>query len=305
MKKTIFYESILVFLISAGLSAASQTQLVTVKGTRINMRAAPSPEAEVVGQVSEPEQLVLQGSVDEPWVKVTPPENVDLWVFAKLVDDNNKINAKSVRIRAGAGLNYNIVGELNTGDSVIVRGKMGDWLKIAPFPEASVWITNAYVKLASPKQVPLPKKSENNDREHTPAKVGHAAVAPQPPPFQEKPEKYHPITDRVSGESVNPNALIGPAAVPASKLRPGAKQALSGSYAGILALSPAGVHPTPFRLVLFDQNNNPVTVCYVLGNRQQLDTLKGQNFTIEGTVYWFKDTALPTIFAQNILRHRR
>ena len=65
-----------------------------------------------------------------------------------------------------------------------------------------------------------------------------------------------------------------------------------------------GAHPTRFRLVVFTVSGQPQTVCYVLGNNRQLDSLKGSTFTIEGAVYWFKDTDLPTVFAQNILRHQ-
>ncbi len=53
----------------------------------------------------------------------------------------------------------------------------------------------------------------------------------------------------------------------------------------------------------FTADNKPETVCYVLGNHQQLDTLKNGFFTVEGAVYWFVGTELPTVFAQNILRH--
>ncbi len=330
MKKTPIFAIFATALALVHSDAADVEQRVAVKGTRINLRAAADPVAEVVGQVSEPDTLILQGSLEAPWVKVTPPDNIDLWIFASLVDDHGKINVKKALVRSGAGLNYNTVGELDLGAPVTIRGKVGDWLKIAPFPTAAVWITNSYVELVAPQPAqlpvpveptptaPLPETAEVPQNTMTsavqptqtePAQpevavVSHDTTAPVAPPAQAEPAAPEPISEREQGAHYNPDDTIGPAKVPASKLRAGVSQAGSGSYAGMLALSPVGVHPTPFRLVLFDDDNNPSTVCYVLGNRKQLDSLKGQNFTIEGAVYWFEGTDLPTIFAQNILRHR-
>ncbi len=333
MKKTPIFVVFSFVLSLTNADAADVGQRVAVKGTRINLRAAADPVAEVVGQVSEPDTLILQGSVDDPWVKVTPPDNIDLWIFANLVDDNAKVNVKKALVRSGAGLNYKTVGELELGAPVTIRGKVGDWLKIAPFPTAAVWITNSYVELVAPAPVPQPETGKPAPAESAPlpeparqpetvepatalpgsqpepgqpelAEVSHDTTAPVAPTAQAEPAPPGPISERKPGAPDNPDDPVGPAKVPASKLRAGVSQAGSGSYAGLLALSPAGPHPTPFRLVLFDADNNPSTVCYVLGNRKQLDTLKGQNFTIEGAVYWFEGTDLPTIFAQNILRHR-
>ena len=73
-----------------------------------------------------------------------------------------------------------------------------------------------------------------------------------------------------------------------------------------LARSPRfGSHPTKFRLVRFDEKNDPETVAYVHGNSAQLDSMKGSVLTVSGAVYWFKETALPTVFAQEILRSAR
>lgn len=340
------------------VTAASAENYVVVKGERVNLRAAPAPEAEVVGQVSTPDRLVLQGSLADPWVKVTPPDRVDLWIFAELVTDG-KVNVNKAQVRAGAGLNYHAVGQLQRGDAVTVRGKFGDWLKIAPVPTAAVYVTNCYVEACAPPPAPAPTSpapaptvaatvADPKPAPPVPVPDPPAAVIPlvlQAPTPPEEPAAPPPLIDdtivpaAADAVSADPRAssapqrasvpgaaqarqisrpprrslfgdtgdttAIGPAQVPASRLRNNAEQAIPGSYSGILALSPTGAHPTRFRLVVFSPSGQPQTVCYVLGNNRQLDSLKGSTFTIEGAVYWFKDTDLPTVFAQNMLRHQR
>ena len=333
-------------LIVAGIASAET--FVAVKGERVNLRAAPAAEAEVVGQVSAPDRLVLQGSLADPWVKVTPPDSLDLWIFAELVTDG-KVNVNKAQVRAGAGLNYHAVGQLQQGDAVEVRGKVGDWLKIAPFPTAAVWVTNSYVEACAPPSPPTPEPAQaapapapEPPAPEPPAPVA-SLVLQAPTPAEQSPAPPPPLDDMIVPAAADPvasgarsspatdrpgipaaaqarqtsrparrslfgdaedAATVGPAKVPASRLRDNAEQAIAGAYSGILALAPTGAHPTRFRLVVFTVSGQPQTVCYVLGNNRQLDSLKGSTFTIEGAVYWFKDTDLPTVFAQNILRHQ-
>ena len=339
-------------LVAAGLVACAMpsraVQYLEVKGDRVNLRAAAKADAEVVGQVGSTDTLILQGDITEPWVKVTPPDSVDFWIYASLVKDG-KVTANNAQVRAGAGLNFNVVGQLQNGDAVSLRGKIGDWLKIAPFPTSSVWVTNAYVSLkAEPSSKPIDPVVETpppEPVEPSPATTANVEPVVETPPSQ-PPAIPRPIADQIlvkaadpvppaSGRGIRsvppaipPNQVnpisrtskpasrtlfgskttedtVGPAAVPASRLRRDQQQTLSGSYAGTLALAPSGTHPTRYRLVSFTPDNKPKTICYVLGNSRQLDSLKGGFFTIEGDVYWFEGTGLPTVYAENILRHKQ
>ena len=336
--------------LSAAFVSIAQTppRTLSVNGDRVNLRAAPNSEAEVVGQVSRNDTLVLQGEITDAWVKVSPPESINLWIFASLVKDG-KITASAAQVRAGAGLNYHTVGRLQRGDAVTIRGQVGDWLKIAPFPEASVWVTNSYVSLnapskaapipapipapapepvaapapalAAPAQTPAPATQTPVPAPAHVAQVAPPKTAPPPqapvtqaqkpvakPPAPPPPPSANQAQSSQSRRTLLGNrsdvAVVGPASVPASKLRSDVAQAAKGSYAGVLALSPAGSHPAGFRLVAFD-GDSPRTLCYVLGNSRQLDSLRGGRFTIEGAVYWYNGTSLPTVFAQDIMRHKK
>jgi len=332
---TISARLLVIALITASALASGATQYLAVKGDRVNLRAAARADSEVVGQVSSTDTLILLGDIAEPWVKIIPPDNIDLWIYSSLVKDG-KVAVNNAQVRSGAGLNFNVVGQLQRGDPVTNRGRVGDWLKIAPFPTAGVWITNAYVELKTPPPPPQPPKP----LEPVVAKTADLTPQVETPP-NELPVPPKPIADKIlpaPADKVASNTegrqsppvipaypayktnrppkrtllgsqekeiSVGPAQVPSSRLRQDVQQAVSGSYAGALALVPFGTHPTAYRLVSFTSNNKPVTVCYVLGNSRQLDSLKGGYFTIEGAVYWFNSTALPTVFAQNILRHQR
>ena len=314
--------------LAAAASAAGAAK-VSITGDRVNLRAAAQGESEVVTQLQFGEELELHGSPADPWVAVAIPERCDVWIYSPLLQDD-AVNVRTAHLRAGAGLNYTVVGDLQRGDKVKVRGKSGDWTKIAPpqIPGVSAYVTNAYVK---PVVAPPPPKpaAPPPPPQPSPAPVAPLVVPTAPTPTAAPAAPAQPIRDVVPAAPAqpvaaprgvlsaedhdkggrrtllpsDPSAKVGPAGIPASRLRTGVAQASAGSFAGTLAHSPRfGSHPTKFRLVRFDDKNNPETVAYVHGNSAQLDSMKGSVLTISGAVYWFKETALPTVFAQEILR---
>lgn len=334
---TLFTSVLVLFLLVSSTLASDTTQYLSVKGDRVNLRAAARADSEVVGQVSSTNTLTLLGDISEPWVKVATPDNIDLWIYSNLVKDG-KVAVNNAQVRVGAGLNFNVVGQLQRGDSVTTRGKVGDWLKIAPFPTAALWVTNAYVEIKAaapppppsppvepqlattavvepvvetpPTQLPVPPKPIDDQINPAPADSVVSALdspdntTPSVIPAYPANKTNKPPKRTLLG-TPEEDVLVGPAQVPTSRLRKDVSQSVSGSYAGTLALVPFGTHPTAYRLVSFTPDNKPVTVCYVLGNSRQLDSLKGGFFTIEGSVYWFNSAVLPTVYAQNILRHQK
>lgn len=142
-----FATTIFAALVSAALAASSATMRVT--GDRVNLRALPDGESEIVGQVSAGEHLVAPEGVaaGAPWVKVRPPDTVDLWIYAPLVKDGVVV-ADGTYVRPGPGLQFRAVGRLQKGTELTLRGTAaGDWLRIAPVAgTCEVWISSAYVK---------------------------------------------------------------------------------------------------------------------------------------------------------------
>ncbi len=339
---------------------------VMVTADRVNLRAAPNGNAEVIGQVMYEERLVLKGDLSEPWVKVGIPARFHVWMYSKLIR-NGKVVVNSALTRAGAGLNYNVVGEIERGTLLEERGTFGDWTKLAPLPQCFAYITNCYVAAVSPDTPPaapvaepLPEKpvevlppppaaeeakeksgrpddageadltleTEKEEPAGAPEPVGIPAenpavetgpVAPAPEAVDEPKPQPRPPRRTLLGDSpkTEPNRTsrgivqqpdsdrtpIGPGKIPAYRLRTKTEQALPGVYAGELASTPLiGMHPTRFCLVSYDAGHRSKIVAYVYGNSRQLQSMKGDTMTISGAVYWFKETELPTIFAQDILR---
>lgn len=327
-------------LLSLALCAAlpfAVAEEVVISADRVNLRAAPVPDAEVVGQASYGERLALHGSLSDPWVAVSVPEAVDLWVSSELLDGDT-VRVNRANLRSGAGVNHAIVGRVERGEKLVVRGRTGEWTRIAPpqIPAVSVYVTNLYVKAWTPPPPaaePVPPPPPVAEPAPPPPPVTPAAVsAPRPPsPPSEDPAPAPGMADEVATlapeRPVAPASApsgglasdkgrhtilssppandppVGPAAIPASKLREGVVQAEPGAYSGTLARSPVfGAHPAKFRLVHFDANGTPTTVCYVYGNSRQLDSMKGDALTVSGAVYWFKGSSMPVVFAQEILR---
>ena len=350
---------------------------VMVTADRVNLRAAPNGNSEVIGQVMYEERLTLKGDLSEPWVKVGIPERFHVWMYSKLIR-NGKVAVNAALTRAGAGLNYSVVGEIERGTLLEERGTFGDWTKLAPLPQCFAYITNGYVAAVSPGApsaapearpagpvvAPLPEKpaevlppppaaeeakeksgrpddegeadltleTEKEEPAGVPEPVGIPAenpavetgpVAPAPEAVDEPKPQPQPRPPRrtLFGDSRKPEAPeavrgivqqqqteqdrtpVGPGKIPAYRLRSKTEQALPGVYAGELSSTPlVGLHPTRFCLVSYDAGHRSKIVAYVYGNSRQLQSMKGETMTVSGAVYWFKETDLPTVFAQDILR---
>lgn len=299
------------FISTAVCSAA----LVEVTGDRVNLRSAAGMPSDVVGQVNRGDLLELQGNIDDVWVKVTPPQNVDLWVASQYVE-NGIVTGTRVRVRAGASVNYKDVGIVDKGDKVIVRGKVGDWLKIAPPKASSVWITNAYVKAVDKNEgtvkVVKPQQPSISTPSMTTTTTTSTTTTTTVPSLKQQPktkvvkeEKKSRRTLLGSKSEAKGDAVIGPAKIPQSKLRSDCEQAKRGSYTGRLEMSPKNA-PARFRLVREVPGSSlSETECYIIGNTAQLKSILGQSFTFEGPIYWFNGTTIPTVYTESITRVRK
>lgn len=316
-------------------TVAFSATFVEVTGDNVNLRSAAGLSSDVVGQVSSGDLLELQGNIEDAWVKVTPPQSVDLWVAGQYVE-NGVIIGNRVRVRAGASINHKDVGIVEKGTKVDVRGNVGDWIKIAPPKTTSVWITNAYVK-ATGKVIKNQQSTSNNQQSVVKKTTEQKPVVKQhvvnkqvvKKPVEQKPVVKQPTDTKQpvvkqpavkkttqkdkqktvrrtffgSNDSVD-NTPIGPAKIPQSRLRDDCKQAARGSYTGRLEVSPKNA-PARFRLVRDVPGSRLAeTECYIIGNTTQLKSIVGQSFTFEGPVYWFKGTSIPTVYTQAIIRVR-
>ena len=169
-------------LFSIAVSAAPVRLRVT--GNRVNLRARPVLEAEVVGQVSTGELLLPVDSLTEgsEWIKVRPPDEVDLWIYSQLLTDGI-VNANNTLVRGGPGLQFKPVGKVPKGTKVVIRLSKGDWTSVAPIPGyCELWIHSDFVKPVAPVRPPSVVSPKTASAEKNPGgSAGATAVVGKPP----------------------------------------------------------------------------------------------------------------------------
>ena len=175
-------------VLGAGVLCSAPLELKVV-GDHVNLRARPVFDAEIAGQVSSGVTLTAPDGMAEgaEWVKVRPPQSVDLWIFSALVDDD-VVTADDTYVRCGPGYQYRPVGKVGKGFRVEPRGAAsGDWLRIAPVPTAELYISSRYV-LAVPQ---VATGGTGNGKRETEVQIsdGKSQISS---PFPEMPKAENP-----------------------------------------------------------------------------------------------------------------
>jgi uncharacterized protein YraI len=265
---------------SLATAGGAESVGVTVKGARVNLRARPAMDAEVVGQSEEGEVLTARRS-DEEWVEVAPPERIDVWVHRDFVREGI-VQTSSLQVRSGPGINYQRVGTLHKGERVSARGEFGEWLKIAPPADVSLWVHRDFVQWPAPPKPPVPPKE--------------TVRAPVPPPPPPKPVPRPPAV----AES-RPVSEPKPPPPPADlRLAPAAQQGRLVQREGYV--KPVGFlfgRPSRFQLAV-DRGNRLETLCYLRGNDDQLAGFQNRLLRIEGREYWVQGVRHPMLVIERI-----
>ena len=138
---------------------SNAAELGTVTGDRVNVRARPGKNAEVVAQLAKGEtveilerQSVTEGAGSADWLRIQMPATAKCYVHTKYLT-NGVANADAVYIRCGPGTNFRDVGKLGKGEKVEVTGTKGEWACIKPTPKCSAWVAASFVKVEA---APIP-----------------------------------------------------------------------------------------------------------------------------------------------------
>lgn len=266
---------------------AQQGIVARVKSDRVNLRARAEATSEVVGQAGLDEPLAV-AEVQEEWVRVEPPARVDVWVHRDFVKDGRS-TVDRLNIRAGAGINYSVVGTVGEGAALDVRGQFGEWVKIAP-TQCFVWISRDFVDVSSPgRTLPSGSRSEPEVAAPPAMPAAEAAAALGALPV---------VTDSRVG--VAPTAPVGPP--PDLRLVPLEGQGRQVQREGELKPAPFVFgRPSKFRLVK-REGAQLATVCYVRGNSEQLTSLLNQRLLVRGREYWVQGVRQPVVVLERIER---
>lgn len=272
---------------------------VEVAADRVNLRACPSPDCEVVAQVSRGQILSTLDGRESGWIEVIPPDGTVFWVYAELVTDDVS-SVDDLRVRSGPGINYRPVGKVTKGARVSTVGRDGDWLRIASPPGCSVWVSGQFVSEVgaaagpAPAAVATPPETRPWEAESASNRVAAAPDAPVPAPAA--------ASDAAIARPVVAPPAPAPVRMPpstASASRPAGTQV---RYAGVIR--PAGTvvwrRPSSFRLVANDALGRLVTRCYLIGDERQLAAREGKPVWITGTQHAVQGVRYPVVNVEAI-----
>ena len=311
----------------ASLSPAAEPRIIRVTGDRVNLRAQPAPESEVVGQMMAGELLATPDPfATSEWVRVVAPQSVDLWVYSELIRDG-RITVNKAQVRGGPGLQFKRVGELTRETPVVIRGALGDWTRIAPTSDCFLWVSRSFTEPLLPLADEVPaagSAARVSDpaavpAAATPASANESAVPPAVPvPL---PETEPAIVTGVALPPPLPAPPSSPAAVdrPASPVAapPRLPPSLSGyapdghrpqnrpaRYTGRLsriryAAAPAG---SGYQIVSdASRGGRRDVLCRMIGLDGQLDALAGCQVEVHGILWHLAGVSEPVLDARRLL----
>jgi uncharacterized protein YgiM (DUF1202 family) len=153
-------------LSGAGSLAAVSTQgsqsviekLGKIAGTRVNIRARPTINSEVVTQLNSGDPVTVVDEVkltspgkDEPaeWSKIIyPTKETMVWVHSDYVTNEGIVTAsKFLNVRSGPGENFSKVGELHNGDEIQIVDRADKWIAMAPNRECFAYVASSLLEI--------------------------------------------------------------------------------------------------------------------------------------------------------------
>jgi len=292
-------------LLTLGLLSAAMAGQMRVTADGVNVRCGPGTRFEVVCQADDGDVVSVRRTTEE-WSEIAPPANARLWVYGELIEDGIVI-ASRVQIRSGPGISYRPAGKLDKGYKVTIEETAGEWVRIAPPPEASVWISNLYLEAPGAPAKPAPKPAKPASKppvakpatkpiaKPAPAKPATPKPAqPQPVVTAPRPVPPQPVPDDEADSSVEEAPL--PVALQGRRLARDRKQGGLVRLEGEIQTA-RGVWGklSSFRLVGRDPEGRITTRCYLLGNPKQLESILGRRASIDGRQYWVHRVRYPGV----------
>ena len=180
-------------------------EIGVVTATRLNVRARPGTQYEVVCQVVQNEELEIRERKGD-WVGVAPPKSAKVWIDASHLDGDRVMAAES-KAYAGAATVFSVIGSFKENDTVkVFRTRQDGWAEVSPPGTSVLWIHKNYLRPPSP---PEPE----------PETVVEVAPDPVEPPKLEPPAPKPGETDHVSVKPNAGGAGVAPPPIPGARDR--------------------------------------------------------------------------------------
>ena len=131
----------LVTSVGVSLAVAAPTFPFDAQTTRdeANIRAGSTITSETLAQL--PRRTTLEVLAEHAgWYRIRLPKNAQCYVAAQYVDAGGAVTGSRVNVRAGAGRQCSILGQVHRGDRLRVIERHGEWARIEPLPTLTGWI---------------------------------------------------------------------------------------------------------------------------------------------------------------------
>jgi len=286
---------------------AQDLKTVTVTGDRVSLRASPELNAVLMARAALHDLLVLTDNSNPDWVGVRPPDSIDLWVDRDFVQGGVVLPAK-LNIRSGPSLSHEVVGVVERGDKLTVRGNLDGWIKIAPPGGTTVWISRKYTDISSDTpRVPVTEPMLITVEPGTPEPPKEPVIlitveSPKPVVAEvvepEAAEEEIKQAVRTVMQPVINEILIAATALPdlpeTLKPAPDKEQGVAEQFSGVLRPANAILYK------LVDPKFERIVICYVRGNRAQMETYAGHLLSLSGKAYWAAGLEPPFLVPEKI-----
>lgn len=260
--------------------ATAVEKVYEVTGNRVNLRAAPSLESEIVGVASRGDRVIVRRIVGD-WADVRPPQQVSFWVHSAFVQDDT-VTAAQLNVRAGPDIRSASLGKIDRGKKVNVRTREDDWLEIAAPAGIAIWINRPFIAEPSAvhKEPPAkPVEASRGDSGRAAPMRATDASRKITNPVKKQPEPAVASTVQ-SGRS-----LKRPASTPASASEAKTPRGRAAQYEGIVQKAAWVLHrPSEYTLVS-RQAGRAMTICYLTYDTPALESLVGRKVLVTGREY--------------------
>jgi uncharacterized protein YgiM (DUF1202 family) len=202
-----------------------------VRTDRVNVRVAPSREAEVLATLKRGDRVQVLGADSGGWTRIAVPVEVPIWIFGPLVDvPAQKIRAKEANVRSGPGKNYSELGRLKQGDRVTVVRESDGWVQIEPPADLSAFISTGLLTGSGDTSISVEKtgiaRNSQTETIRTVETVPERKALPAEPLPEDPGSKVTPVSSEVRSvrrtevlEAKSPNSNSAIVASPASTVQ--------------------------------------------------------------------------------------
>lgn len=117
-----------------------------VSGNQVRLRTEPNLDGKIAQELVRGDLILVRG-MEEGYYQTAYPKNLKAYVFRTFVLDG-KIEGTNVNVRLGPSLEFPVIAQLNTGDSIegSISKEHPKWLEIAPPESATLYISTDYVE---------------------------------------------------------------------------------------------------------------------------------------------------------------